>query len=159
MSNNQRGTVFLQLIQRRLNGTLRLGIQRRGGFIKDQDRAVTQQRAGNSNTLALAAGQHHAILADDGIQTIIHLVDEIHGVGHARGLFNLLAAVLFGTGIGDIVGDGIVEQMHVLRNQRHLVAQRAQLVLAQVVAIQQDLPLVDIVEAGDQAGNGRFTRP
>lgn len=114
VSDNQRGTVFLQLIQRRLNGTLGLGIQRRGGFIKDQDRAVTQQRAGNSNTLALAAGQHHAILADDGIQTIIHLVNEIHGVGHARGLFNLLAAVLFGTGIGDIVGDGIVEQMHVL---------------------------------------------
>ncbi len=46
VSDNQRGTVFLQLIQRRLNGTLGLGIQRRGGFIKDQDRAVTQQRAG-----------------------------------------------------------------------------------------------------------------
>ncbi len=45
VSDNQLGTVFLQLIQRRLNGTLRLGIQRRGGFIKDQDRAVTQQRA------------------------------------------------------------------------------------------------------------------
>lgn len=34
VSDNQRGTVFLQLIQRRLNGTLGLGIQRRGGFIR-----------------------------------------------------------------------------------------------------------------------------
>ena len=114
VGDNQRGAVFLQLIQRCLNGSLGLGIQRRGGFIKDQDRAVTQQRTGDSNTLALATGQHHAIFADDRIQTIVHLVDEVHGIGHPRGLFNLLAAVLFGTGIGDVVGDSIVEQMHVL---------------------------------------------
>ena len=47
VGDNQRGAVFLQLIQRCLNGSLGLGIQRRGGFIKDQDRAVTQQRTGS----------------------------------------------------------------------------------------------------------------
>ncbi len=40
--NHQRGTVFLQLIQRGLNRTFRFGIQRGRSFIKDQNRAVAQ---------------------------------------------------------------------------------------------------------------------
>ncbi|MNP40116.1 hypothetical protein D3C76_1337280 [compost metagenome] len=48
--------------------------------------------------------------------------------------------------------------MHILRNQSDLITQRPQGVLPQIVAINQDLTLINIVEAGDQAGDGRFTR-
>lgn len=40
--DNQRGTVFLKFIQRRLNSAFRFGIQRGRRFIKDQNGAVTQ---------------------------------------------------------------------------------------------------------------------
>ncbi len=105
----------------------------------------------------MAAGEQHAIFTDNGIQTVIHLIDEVHGVGHSRCSFNLLTAVLFVTGIGDIIGHRVVEEMHILRDQSNLVTQRPQGVLAQIVTINQDLSLIDVVEASDQAGNGRFT--
>ena len=48
--------------------------------------------------------------------------------------------------------------MHVLRDQRDLVTQRLEGIFPQVVTIKQDLALVDIVETGNQAGNGRLAR-
>ena len=48
--------------------------------------------------------------------------------------------------------------MNILRHQRNLIAQGAQGVFTQVVAVQQDLPIIDIVETRNQAGDGRFTR-
>jgi hypothetical protein len=65
VGNHQRGAVFLQLIQRRLNRAFRLGIQRRCRFIQDQDRAVTQQRTRDGNTLTLTAGEQYAVLTDN----------------------------------------------------------------------------------------------
>lgn len=73
-----------------------------------------QQCVGNSNMLVLVVGQYYVIFVDDGIQIIIYFVNEIYGVGYVCGFFNLFVVVFFGMGIGDIVGDGIVEQMYVL---------------------------------------------
>ena len=147
----------MQFVQRRLNSAFRFGIQCGRRFIQNQDWAVTQQRARNRNTLTLTTGQEHAIFTNDGIQTVIHLVDKVHRIGHACGILDLLAAVLFSARISDVVGDRIVKQMHVLRNQRNLVTQRLQGVLPQVVTVQENFTFVDVVETGDEAGNGGFT--
>ncbi len=42
--------------------------------------------------------------------------------------------------VGDVVGHGVVEQVDMLGDQGVLLAQLAQLVFADVDAIQQDLP-------------------
>src|SRR5690242_20889067 len=47
-----------------LHQQLRLGVQRRGGFVEDQDRRVLQQRARDGQPLALPAGEPLAALAD-----------------------------------------------------------------------------------------------
>lgn len=56
-------------------------------------------------------------------RAVLHLVDEVHRVRHFGRFLNLLAAVFALARIGDVIGDSVVEQMHVLRDQRHLITQ------------------------------------
>ena len=51
---HQRGATLAQLVQRRLNCVFRLCIQRRGGFVKQQDRRVPKQRTRDGHPLSLA---------------------------------------------------------------------------------------------------------
>jgi hypothetical protein len=80
------------VIQGRLDMPLGLGIQRRSGLVEDQQRRVFQQRPGNRQALALAAGQQYAVLADFGIEALRQLVDELLGIGIGRGGFDVCAA-------------------------------------------------------------------
>ncbi|CSG17181.1 Uncharacterised protein [Shigella sonnei] len=121
VGNHQRGTVFLQLIQCRLNRTFGFGIQRRGSFVQNQNRAITQQGSSDSNTLTLTAREQHAVFTNHCIETVIHLIDEVYGVGHTRRFFNLLTAVLFSPCVSNVVSNRIVKQMDILRHQSNLV--------------------------------------
>ncbi|CAK8736737.1 hypothetical protein SODG_000450 [Sodalis praecaptivus] len=157
MGDDQGGPILLQRIQRFLDCPLGFGIQRRGGLVEDKYRAIAQQRAGDGDTLTLAAGEQDAVFADNRIQAHVHFFDEIHGVSHAGSVLYLLAGVGCLAGISDIVGDSIVKQMHVLGNQRHLITQRGELIGAQIGTVEQDLALLDIVKPRQQIGDGRFT--
>ena len=44
-----------------------LGVERAGGFVEDEDAGVGEDGAGDGETLALAAGELDAALADDGV--------------------------------------------------------------------------------------------
>ena len=54
-----------QLFERRLDQPLRLGVERRGRLVEDQDRRVLEDRARDRDALPLAARQPDAALADD----------------------------------------------------------------------------------------------
>ena len=75
---------------------------------------------------------------------------------HGRGALDLGAAILLAARIGDVVGDGVVEQMNILRHQRDLITQRTQRVFAQIVTVQQDFALLNVVKARQQAGQRRL---
>ena len=103
------GAAADQVFQGRLNFALGFGIDRGGGFVEDQDARVDQQRAGDRDALAFAAGEGLAALADEGIVAVGQLQDEFVGVGGAGGVDNLLPRGV-GAAVGDVLGDGAVEQ-------------------------------------------------
>src|SRR5947199_344476 len=66
MSDDQHRASFGDLLHVVLDDPLALVVQRAGRLVEDQDARVGGERAGNRDTLALAAGQRRAALADDG---------------------------------------------------------------------------------------------
>lgn len=81
VSDHQRGAAFHDLVERRLDMPFRFGIERRGGFVEDQQRCVLQQRAGNRQTLALTdtLGQAKVQAMRERIAQI-HPTCVVHGV-------------------------------------------------------------------------------
>ena len=64
----------------------RLGgrVDRGGGVVEDQDARVGEQRAGDRDPLALAAGEREAALADARVVAVGESLDELVGLGEAR---------------------------------------------------------------------------
>ena len=54
-------------LHRLLHRALALGVERAGRLVEEEHRGVAQDGAGDGQPLALAAGQHHAALADVGV--------------------------------------------------------------------------------------------
>ena len=79
----------IRCLQRRRDPRLGGGVQRAGRLVQDQDRRVLQQRAGDRQALALAAGQRRAALADHRVVALRLAHDEVVRFGHAAGLFQL----------------------------------------------------------------------
>ena len=96
---------------------------RRGRLVEDQDGRILQDRAGDGDPLALAAGELGAPFADDGVQAIRHLFDELHGVSGAGRGHDRLTGCIGGSAVGDVRRHGVVEQDDVLADERHVGAQ------------------------------------
>ena len=79
-----------RLVERELDALLGRGVDRRGGVVEDQHARVGQQRAGDRQALALAAGQRQAALADARVEALRQARDEVVGLRAPRGRFDLL---------------------------------------------------------------------
>ena len=75
-----------QVVERGLHEALALGVERAGGLVEDQDRRVAEDRPGDGEPLALAAGEAHAALSDDRLVPLRQLADEAVGLGAAGGV-------------------------------------------------------------------------
>ena len=64
------GAAHHQIGQPGLHQPFILGIQRAGRLVQQQQRRIAQDGAGDRQALALAAGQRHAALADQGVETL-----------------------------------------------------------------------------------------
>ena len=135
---------------------LRLGVQRRGRLVEDQQGRVLEQRPGDRQTLALAAGKQHAILADLGVEALRQVVDELLGVGSLRRPLDFLARRASQVAVGDVVGHAVVEQRDLLGHQGDVAAQVAQAIILDFNAIKEDLAVIVLVKARNQVGQGRF---
>ena len=65
--DDERHAVLGEALHRRADALLGAGVDRGGGIVEDQHRRPQHQAAGDRQALALAAGQRHAALADDGV--------------------------------------------------------------------------------------------
>ena len=83
---DRRGAAPGKAVKRGLNLALGGGIQRAGGFIQNEDARVFQEDTGDGDALLLAAGEHDAALADDGVVTVRHGHDIIVDFGQLGGL-------------------------------------------------------------------------
>jgi hypothetical protein len=153
VGDHQGGAALHQPFQRRLHQRLALGVERRGGFVQQQDRRVLQEGAGDGDALALTAGQPQAGLAGAGQIALGQGGDEVvRGGGAPRRPRS--SAWGAGAAIGDVGGDGVVEQERLLRHQGDVGAQVVQASARGCRGRSGSRPGGDVIEAGQQAQDG-----
>ena len=149
------GAVLAEMLDRFLHLLFGFRIQRRGGFIEQDDRRVLDQRAGHRDALALAAGQLRAVLADRRVVAERKAHDEIVRAGGLRGGDDL---GLGGADLAerDVLADGVAEQIDVLADIGGLLPQRFARDLRDRLAVDQDLAVGHFIEPQQQRQHGRF---
>ena len=144
------------MVQSPLDMALRLGVQRRSRFIKNQHRGVLEQCTGNRQTLPLPAGEQHTVFPNQSLIALGHLLDELVGIGIARGTADVVQRRAGQIAVGDVVGHGIVEQGHLLRHQGDMAAQVAQRVGLDIRTVEQDMAGLMVIETRNQIGQSRL---
>ena len=87
MRDDERGAIAHELHQRLLDAALGFVVERRGGFVEDQDGRVLEQRARDRDALPLAAREQRAAIADLGVEALRQLGREFVDIrGRRRGL-------------------------------------------------------------------------
>src|ERR1700722_1701661 len=124
---------------------LGLGVERSGCFIEQDDRYVFDQSAGDRDALALAAGKLQAVFADRCVVAGWKVHDEIMRVRSLGGGDDLgVAGAEFSK--SDIFADRAPEHMDDLPDIGDLLAQRAARYSGNILAVDQNVAGVDIVE-------------
>ena len=156
MRDDDGGAALHHFVQGRLHMALRHRVERRRGFVENQDRRILQQRPRDGDPLPLPAREQHAVVADHRVDALGHGGDEGLGMGAPHCVRNSLRLGAGQAAVGDVVGKGVVEQRDVLGHQRDLPAQAGQPVVGQRPAIEQDAPAGRLMEARNQARQGGF---
>eukprot|EP00967_Tisochrysis_lutea_P020802 scaffold23608_cov24-Tisochrysis_lutea.AAC.3 len=131
---------------------------RRGGLVEQQDGGLLDDGACNGDALLLAARELAAAQPDLGVETIAKvLCDEVERVRRSRRRFDLLAR---GTRLAerDIFRYRPEEEHRLLCDEADLCAERLDVVLLQVDAVEQDGTRERVVVALEQLDDGRFAR-
>src|SRR6185436_6488432 len=118
---------------------------------------IRQDRPGDGDALALAAGELDPALAHYRVIAVLEPANEIIAVRDARRGPDLLLAGV-GPGETDVFRDGAVEQEVVLENYAQVPAVVSQADRAQVPAVHQDPPRERLVEGHHQADQGALAR-
>jgi hypothetical protein len=114
-------------------------------------RGLRDQRAGDGDALALAAGQGRAVFADHGVVAFRQFQDEVVRAGQLRRPHHLLQRRAR-IGQRDVVADAAVEQHVLLQHHADLAAQRGGVGQRQIDAIHQHAAALRHVEALHQLG-------
>ena len=76
VGNDKGSAIRAQRVHRFLDEYFGAGIDRRGGFVENEQRGLGQKRAGNGDELALAGRDSTAVLVDDGV---VAIGQRVHG--------------------------------------------------------------------------------
>ena len=156
MRDDNRRAAAHQTAQRRLHVPLRLGVERRGGLVEQQDRRVLQHRARDRDALPLPAGEPDAMLADRRVVALRQVADEGVGGGGNRGGLDI-GVRRTEPAIGDVGAHRVVEQADLLRDQRDRAAQRGERHRADFLPVDQNAAGIGVVKARDQVEQRRFS--
>ena len=157
MRDHQRRARLRHFVQRGLDFLFRAAVKRRCRFVKQEDRRLLQDGAGNGDPLLLAARQLQTPFTDHGFIPVRQCLDEPVNGGHARGGLDLVRGGA-GATIADVVADGGVEHHRILRNHADRRAHRGLRDLGQVLPVDPHGTGLRIVEAEQQPRNGRLPR-
>ena len=154
--DDQRGAAAHDLVESGLDVAFRFAVQGRSRFVENQDRGILQKRPRDGHTLPLAPREKHTVVAHRSVQSIGQPLHEYIRMGTPYRIVDC-TRVRVGQGtVGDVGGKGIVEQRNLLRHQGDLAAQIVLGIGLHRRAVDAHLTPVDIVETGDQAGQGRL---
>jgi len=144
-----------ELCEASLDESFAFGVEVAGGFVEDEDGGVGEDGAGDGDALFLSAGEADAALADEGVVSEVEFGDEAVGVGGLGGVFDVaLGGVALG--VGDVLGDGAVEEEDILFDDAEESAVGPWVDVAEVVSVEADGALGGVVEASDEVAEGGF---
>ncbi|GAA1011125.1 hypothetical protein GCM10009564_31160 [Streptomyces thermogriseus] len=126
-----------------------------GGLVEDDDPLTGQQQPGDGHALALAAGEAVAALADHCVQAVGQGADEVVETGAAQGVPQFLVGRR-GAGQEEVGADRVVEEVTVLGDHAEGGPQGGEAQVAHVDAADAYGALVDVVQTGQQLGDGRL---
>src|SRR4051812_6971662 len=115
MSDDKTGSSAHEKAKTLLNEPLAIGIEITSGFVEDEYLWIGQDCAGNCQPLPLAAAQAHAALADHGLHSVGHSIDELCGICRFGGGADFLWGCI-PPRISDVLSDRAVEQKNILLN-------------------------------------------
>src|ERR1700682_4866590 len=124
MGDDDGGAVLAEMLDRLLHLLFGFGIKRRGRLIEQDDRGVLDQRAGHRDALALATGELRTMLADRRVIAEREAHDELMRASRLRGLDDL-GFRRTSLAEGDVLTDGVAEQIDILADIGGLLAQRS----------------------------------
>ena len=160
MGDDDGGAALEHGVHRPLDPRLALGIEVRGRLVEHEHPRSGVECPRQREKLAFARRQRHPTLVHERVEPVRQPVDQLvepdgaarlaHGVEPGRVVGRFRATE------GDVVGDGAGEQERLLRHDAELAAQRRERDVAHVVAVDADRTRGDVVEAGDELGDGRL---
>ena len=138
-----------QAFEGRLDESLGDGVERGGRLVEDEDPRILEQHARDGDPLLLTARQLVAALADERVIPLGQFED---AVVHRRGACRHLELRIGGLGLGvvQVVADGRVEQVGLLGHHADHLAERGELDLPDVDAVDLDGAGVHVVQPRDQ---------
>ncbi len=138
-----------QVGKRDLHQRLAFRVERRSGFIKNENGRVLEQRPGNGDALALSSGEAEALFADHRIVLFGKPLDEVVSQRRLGGRDHPAQRDIR-LAIGDVVADRIVEENRLLGYVANLGTERSQADIPQVMSVDANAASGDIEEAWDQ---------
>ena len=130
-----------------------VGVDGAGGFVEDEDAGVVGEGAGEADELLLSGGEGGAAFAHGLGKLQRQGADEVADVDFVGGALEAFVGDPRGAE-ADVVGDGAGEEEGVLQDDAEALAQRVEVLLADVDAVDEDAAALDVVEAHHQAGDG-----
>ena len=128
------GAVLFQcLVERRLGPE----VEGARAVVEDEDLGVFEERSGDGDALALAAGEAHTALRDGGVVAVRLGEDEILGLGDLGGPADGLL-IRIRTADGNVVSDGGAEEFILLRDESDLAAQGREVEFFDIDAVHFD---------------------
>ncbi|KAF1730746.1 hypothetical protein CRV24_008816 [Beauveria bassiana] len=134
---------------------LRVGVERAGGLVKEEQRRVLEQQAAHGQALLLAAGNHEPALADFGVVAVGEARNRVVDAGALRGGHHLRARRVDGA-VANVVLDRVVEERRVLRDDANGAAQGVDLDVANVLVVNEDAAALGVVGAKQQPQQRRL---
>ncbi len=153
MGDQQGGPAGHDRAQGLVDLVLDAGVHGGGGVVEEQQPRVGEDRPGQGDALALAAGEGQALLADLGVVPGGQGPHEPVGLGGAGGGLDLLVGGAR-VPVGDVGADGVGEEEGVLGDEADRAAQGRVGQLADVVSADAHGAAVGVVEARHQQRDG-----
>ena len=149
VGNHECGLSSCEFADRGDDPPLGRGVERRGGLIEDEDFRVLENGPGEGQPLALAAGELHAVAAEQRVVAVGQALDELVGPGFPSGFADLLVGGV-GAGVAEVLHHGGVEEEAFLERDADGAAEVIHVVLGHVDAVDADVAGGGVVEAGEQ---------
>ena len=154
MGDHDRDPTLEQAIDRPLDRPLGLGVDAARRFVEDEHRRIREDRPRERHQLPLAVREPLAALAHHEVEAARHAIDEGRPRGAQRRPHLLVGGVE--PAEAHVLADRVVEEPRGLLDDAELRGDPGERTLAQIDAVGEDPSPLRLIEAGDQAGEGRL---